>query len=301
MIRGAQRCDAWAAQRAGNNVSTVRVRVWAAATAAALIAAAGGGLWLTARRITSGHFPAVPLAPEIKVRFERVVLRGRAQGDRRWELHADSVQVTRDQRLTRLDGVRQATLYAGDKPELSVKAKWAQLESPSRDMELGGGVEMRSSRGLVLRTERLRWRAQQERLDSAGAVKLTIGDTRPPEPSGRASISAPHACYLAQRQQVVCDGGVTIEQGAGYLGGERLTADLAAQTLELAGGVRMRLRVSEGQELAGTVGPLEALPGLLDKPTSPDAVGAGLPTGPRAGTEPRPYDGPRRRAPTERR
>jgi len=218
--------------------------------------AAGAGLWLTARRIAPEQPLQPPVAPEIQVKFERITVRGRAQGNRRWELEADSIELTKDHSLTRLEGLRRATLYAGDKPQLSARAAWAALRSPSRDLELGGGVEVTSAQGLRLRTDSLRWRAEQERLVSAGPVEMAMGDT---------SIKAARAYYLAQQERIICDGGVKIEQGQNHLTGEKLTADLRDQTLEIAGGVRMRLRVEEGREFSGTEGPLGAMKGLIEK------------------------------------
>jgi LPS export ABC transporter protein LptC len=223
---------------------------------AVTVAAAGGALWLTMRRIAPRELSLPSIPPDIQVRFDRITVRGRAEGGRRWELEARSVELTRDQSLTRLDGLRHATLYAGDKPQLSVRAAWAKLESPSRNMELGGGVEVTSPAGLMLRTDRLLWRAQDERLDTGGAVEMRIGDT---------AVRAPRAYYLARSESLVCEGGVRIKQGPNYLSGERLTADLGAETLEIAGDVRMRMRVAEGQEFAGTEGPLGAMQGLLEK------------------------------------
>ena len=223
----------------------------------ALAVIAGGlGLWLIARRIAPERPPESPVAPEIQVKFEHITVRGRAQGDRRWELEADSIELTRDQSLTRLDGLRRATLYAGTKPQLSARAAWAALHSPSRDLELGGGVEITSPQGLRLRTDAVRWRADQERLVAAGPVEMTMGDT---------TVTAPRAYYLAAPEQIICEGGVRIRQGRDHLTGDKLTADLRDQTIEIAGGVRMRMRVAEGREFSGTAGPLGAMKGLLEK------------------------------------
>jgi len=232
----------------------MRRRYWAAI--ALTVTVAGAGLWLTARRITPEPRSQPPVAPNIQAKFEGITVRGRSEGDRRWELEADSIEVTKDQTLTRLDGLRRATLYSGAKPLLSVRAKWANLRSPSRDLELGGGVELKSSRDLVLRTDSLRWGAAQERLVSAGAVEMAMGDTK---------VRAARAYYLAQPEQIVCDGGVRIRQGENFLTGSKLTADLRAETLEVAGGVRMRMRVAEGREFSGNEGPLGAMKGLLEK------------------------------------
>jgi LPS export ABC transporter protein LptC len=218
--------------------------------------AAGGGLWLTARRIAPHAPPKASPEPQFQVKFDRITVRGRGQGNRRWELEARSIELSKDQALTRLDGLNRATLFAGDKPQLSARAAWAQLRSPSRDMEIGGGVEVRSAEGLVLRTDRLGWRARDERLACAGPVEMSVGDTR---------VKAARMAYLAQPEQIVCDGGVRIRRGSDQLAGQRLRADLRAQTLEITGDVHMRLRVAEGAEFKGAQGPLGAMKGLLEK------------------------------------
>ena len=220
------------------------------------VVAAAAGLWMTARRITPEPAVNLPVAADIQVKFERITVRGRAKGDRRWELEARSVELTKDQSLTRLDGLRRATLYSGREPQLSARAAWAKLHSPSRDLELGGGVEVKSARGLTLRTDALRWQAKGERLTAAGPVIIAMGDT---------GVEAAQADYLAQNEQIICDGGVKIRQGNNYLTGRKLTADLRQDTLEVAGGVRMRLRVEEGREFTGTEGPLGAMKGFLEK------------------------------------
>jgi LPS export ABC transporter protein LptC len=232
----------------------MRTALWAVIALTA--AAAVGGLWLTASRIAPEAQPRLPVAPEIQIKFDRITVRGRAEGDRYWELEAKSIEVTRDQSITRLEGLRRATLYAGDKPQLTARAQWAALRSPSRDMELGGGVEVESDAGLLLRTESLRWDAQRERLASAGPVEMELGDTR---------VTAARAYYVAEGERIVCDGDVQIRQGENYLTGEKLSADLRAETLEVAGGVRMRVRVEEGREFTGTEGPLGAMKGLIEK------------------------------------
>jgi len=218
--------------------------------------AAGGGLWLTARRVPPHAQPKASPLPQYQVKFDRITVRGRGQGNRRWELQARSIEMSKDQTLTRLDGLNRATLFAGDKPQLSARAAWARLRSPSRDMELGGGVEVKSADGLVLRTASLGWRAHDERLASAGPVEIAMGDTR---------VKAARMAYLAQPEQLICDGGVRIRHGNDQLVGEKLRADLKTQQLEIAGDVRMRLRVAEGAEFRGAQGPLGAMKGLLEK------------------------------------
>jgi LPS export ABC transporter protein LptC len=232
----------------------MRRRLWAAAAIA--IVAASAAFWLTARRITPEPPESPPVPPEIQVKFERITVRGRAEGDRLWELEARSIELTKDQKLTRLDGLRRATLLADGKPQLSASAKWAKLESPSRDIELGGGVEVRSDSGMALRADSLRWRASEERLVSTGPVTMDLGDT---------TVNAARAYYLAQPEQIVSDGGVKIKQGQNYLTGTKLVADLRAQTLEIVGGVRMRLRVNPSRDFTGSEGPLGAMKGLLEK------------------------------------
>ncbi|UCH36517.1 MAG: LPS export ABC transporter periplasmic protein LptC [Armatimonadota bacterium] len=232
------------------------MRIALLAAIALTAAAAVAYLWLTASRIAPEPQPRLPVAPEIQVKFDRITVRGRAEGDRYWELEAQSIEMTRDQSLTRLQGLRRATLYAGDKPQLFARAQWAALRSPSRDMELGGGVEVKSDAGLLLRTESLRWDAERERLTSAGPVEMELGETM---------VTATRAYYVADGEKIVCDGRVQIRQGENYLTGEKLSADLRAETLEIAGGVRMRLRVEEGRELTETEGPLGAMKSLLEK------------------------------------
>jgi LPS export ABC transporter protein LptC len=240
--------------RGADGPHNMRKALWS--VIALTVAAAVAGLWLTAHRIAREQPPSASVAPEVQVKFEHITLRGRAQGDRRWELEANSIELTKDRSLTRLTGLRRATLYAGSRPQLSVRAAWAALHSPSRDLELGGGVEVESAQGLRLRTDALSWRAEQERLVSAGPVKMAMGDT---------SVEAARAYYLAQQERIICDGGVKIEQGQNYLTGDKLIADLRDQTLEIAGGVRMRVRMEEGREFSGTEGPLGAMKGLLEK------------------------------------
>ena len=233
----------------------MRVALWPAIIALTA-ATAAGGLWLTARRIAPRQAPSSPVSPDVEVKFERITVRGRAHGDRRWELEARTVELTKDRRLARLQGLRRATLYADGQPQLYARAEWAQLESPAGDIQLGGGVELTSPRGLVLRARSLRWHAEQERLDSAGPVEMEVGE---------AMVTAPRAYYLAAGEKMICGDGVEIRQQDSYLSGDKLTADLAAETLDIEGGVRMRLRVEDGREFTGAEGPLGAMRGLLEK------------------------------------
>ena len=232
----------------------MRRTLWAAAAIAVI--AAGAAFWLTARRIGPETPLTPPVPPEIQVKFDRITVRGRAEGNRSWELEAKSVELTKDQRLTRLDGLRRAVLLSNGKPQLSASAKWATLESPSRDIELGGGVVVKSGSGMALRAGSLKWRAEEERLVSAGPVTIDLGDT---------IVNAAQAYYLAQPERIVSEGGVRIRQGENNLTADKLVADLGAQTLDIIGGVRMRLRVDTSRDFTGTEGPLGAMKGLLEK------------------------------------
>jgi len=148
-----------------------------------LLAAIIGGIFLGLRTVPypndkSGHQappkqeekPAIAIAGPSLARFDE-------EGQRLWELEAESITVDKEHDQTCAAGVKLKFLK-DDKVTLEVTATRLLLFNKSEEMELTGGPEAHNDRGLSFRTERRRWDPDREVLRGEGEVEVAQGENR---------------------------------------------------------------------------------------------------------------------------
>jgi len=237
------------AMTAASIVSRRRLLAWAAVLA--VVAAAGCA---KSRAIRKASNP-----PDVA--FRKITIRGWSASGLEWELSADQVEVGSGRRVTVMKDLRRAALMRGGKPEVEVSARQVRVDNETHDLELAGGVTLRTAAGLEVKAAALRWIARLDRLQSDGPAQMRLGEAR---------LDTPLAIYDAVGKRLVCPRGIRVVSPASTLRADRLVAEVETRELRLAGDVRMRMRVQDFETaLAGEAGrksPLQQLTPLLGLP-----------------------------------
>ncbi|HEY8496526.1 MAG TPA: LPS export ABC transporter periplasmic protein LptC, partial [Limnochordales bacterium] len=145
-----------------------RRRAAAALLVAALVAAVA---WGTLRR--EEQPPAQTPAPE-ETRPQLVSTRvvGRRQGDRQFELEAGAI--ADEGEWVRIDAIQHGVLYRDGAVFVTFTAKAGRWHRQSNDLVLTGDVALVYEDRVRLYSDRLEWRAEEERVVSPGPVMLTV-------------------------------------------------------------------------------------------------------------------------------
>jgi len=107
-------------------------------------------------------------APVVRMREAGIVLK--SEGNRLWEMSADSIEVSRDRRTTVMDGLKNGKLYRDGKPIVTLTAARAVYDSQTRILRVFGGVTATTASGLVLTTDVVEWSEKSRRLLCPGRV-----------------------------------------------------------------------------------------------------------------------------------
>jgi hypothetical protein len=183
---------------------------WGVGVALAALAAGGCAGKAPAPRAASR-------AEEPQVAFKKMTVRGWSAQELEWELSADRVEVSGDERTTVMKGLRRAALLHRGKPEIEASAGEVRLDNATRDLVLGGGVTLRTAGGLEVKAKALRWLAKDERLESVGPAEMRLGEAR---------LTTPLALYEAARKRLICPQGVTVVSPNSTLRANRLVAEI---------------------------------------------------------------------------
>jgi LPS export ABC transporter protein LptC len=198
------------------------------ATPVLLTVAVGGMGWYFWQK--RAHNPVAvpqPAKPEqeIELRFHDAELRGRKNGVGHWTMEAKLVEVSRDQRIATLKQDPKGTFFnikdwnpsQSDAPAKSRSFDWtgkeAEYDSLTNNLIIKGNVVIRTDAKEELKTERVNFYSDSDKVDIPGKVTI-IGD------KGKPKISA-----------------------------DKLDADLKLEVLQLDGHVKIDTVVGENQQI----------------------------------------------------
>jgi LPS export ABC transporter protein LptC len=224
-----------------------------ALAAVVVLVVAGRIFWAQRGRLLPSAVPramrpgvTAPAAPEVPadlgLQFKDIKIVQRSGGQIEWELQAASVEVSKDERVTVLTGVRRAVLYRAGKPQATLSADRVRLNAATKNLVAEGHVIIQGQEaapadqpGVLLRTTRARWMDQEQKLVCPDPVQMQLG--------GRV-FQAPKLYLLVRERRIVLPR-VKVTGPEGTLTADHLTADPEAETLEVEGNVRMRVRLDE--------------------------------------------------------
>lgn len=191
-----------------------------------VIAGLGGiGYWFYQNR---AHNPVAVPAPakadqQIELRFHDVEMQGRKDGVATWTIQAKQVDVSRDQRFAYLKNQPKGTFFnlkdwsPKEGQERTRSFDWtsreAEYDSVSNDLIIDGDVDITTDANEKLKTNRLEFRAEEERVHIPGPMDMKG------------------------------------EQGHPHIRADQADADLKLEVLDLKGRVRIETMVDEQQQI----------------------------------------------------
>lgn len=123
--------------------------------------------------ISVGSISVVGTDADMKI--DRVHIVQNKQGIKSWEMWADTAKVYRKKNYTKMENVH-LRFFPKNGKIMDVTADSGLMENGSRNMDLQGNVLIKSQDGFSLKTESLRFRPKEKRIDSDDRV-LIEGET----------------------------------------------------------------------------------------------------------------------------
>jgi LPS export ABC transporter protein LptC len=112
------------------------------------------------------------LPVQVDASLQRVHYTETTQGVKRWDLSADRAELSKQNDITRLFGVRLLVAGAPPTGELLVTAKQADYNNATRDVTLLGSVQGLSGNGISFSSARVNYLAARSQLQTGERVRL---------------------------------------------------------------------------------------------------------------------------------
>ena len=116
--------------------------------------------------------------PAVILTMEDAYLVGLGSKGKLWSLKARKVEMSQDRSTTTLTGIHDGRIFDRGKPVLKVDAGTAQYDIYYRNLQLGGGVSIRSNTGERISGPGAYWSAAAGVLQSTGRVVFETGWSR---------------------------------------------------------------------------------------------------------------------------
>lgn len=153
--------------------------------------------------------------PKIELRFHQVELKGRKDGTPNWEIKADQMEVSRDQRFAYFKGEPKGRFFNlkdwSGKPEGEQKsrsfewnAKQATYDSVDENLTIEGKVHIVTDAKDTLDTEIIRWLSKEQKIYIDKPLKV-VGSNKTPK------IEAQKATADVKLEIIEFEGQVKIE------------------------------------------------------------------------------------------
>jgi hypothetical protein len=118
---------------------------------------------------------ALKQPPAVILTMEDTYLVGLGSKGKLWSLKARKVEMSQDRSTTTLTGIREGRIFDNGKPVLKVDAGTARYDIYFRNLQLGGGISVRSSTGERISGPGAIWNAGAGVLQSTGPVTVETG------------------------------------------------------------------------------------------------------------------------------
>ena len=159
----------------------------------------------------------------------------RHNGQKYWEIAADSVKVVDGGDAWVARNVTRGILYRDTKPWITMKAARVRLSNLSRNLDAVGGVTAHGPDGFSFSTAQARWLDSKKLVEIPGAAKATLRQMH---------FSAPRLFYYWERGELGCPDRVEVRVKGAVLSGSKLEADTKKARVKL--GERVELRFVPG-------------------------------------------------------
>ena len=109
-------------------------------------------------KLTSDHLAGVV------IRFKGARLIGRSQGKKVWDLHADTIDISKDRRFATFRGVTKGSLLQDGKKVAGISASETVYNTLTRNVVTPGYAELRLVNGPSFKVRDIYWNAEKSKL-----------------------------------------------------------------------------------------------------------------------------------------
>jgi lipopolysaccharide export system protein LptC len=163
----------------------------------------------------------------LQLEFKGTSITGYEGTRKLWEVSADKVEVAQSSPITSAQGHIKATLFdEKGKAFASITADFIRLNSVSKNLEVGGGVIVRTNTGLAVATDLARWMHSERKLYCPKSVVANTATIR---------VTAPRLTLDSEKERITCPGPVTASMPGLQLTGKGLSADSRLQQMDVKG------------------------------------------------------------------
>ena len=106
-----------------------------------------------------------------RAKVEEVVITETRDGQKFWEVYADSGQYNNNQDSARLTGVK-GNFYRDKKVVLSFDAPVANYIAKNKGIKLSGGTRAATDNDILITSNELSWAGNEDKINAAGDVKI---------------------------------------------------------------------------------------------------------------------------------
>ncbi len=111
------------------------------------------------------------LGSDADLSIDRMHVVQNKQGEKNWELWADTAKIYREKKLTKLESIRIRFYPQNGKP-MDITADSGVMENDTRNIRVRGNVVVKTEGGPSLRTESLRFFPKEKRIDTDAKIAL---------------------------------------------------------------------------------------------------------------------------------
>ncbi len=111
---------------------------------------------------------------DIGLRFNDATLVGWSDHAKVWQIHARTVEVSKDRRLATFRGISKSYLMQKGEPVASVSANEVVYNTVTRNVSVPGAVQIKVKDGPSLKTKNVIWHSARSRLACQGGVTATV-------------------------------------------------------------------------------------------------------------------------------
>jgi len=108
--------------------------------------------------------------PAVVLSMEGAYFVGLGHDGKQWSAQADRVEIGQNRSITNLTGIHDGKVFDNGKVALKIKAGNAVYDTFTRDLTLGGGVEIIGRRGQIITGAGADWNSTTQILRSKGPV-----------------------------------------------------------------------------------------------------------------------------------
>jgi len=202
-----------------------------------------GYSWREAGRYQQpGGEPARPDSPflglKMVFRDHTEIIRNK-RGEIIWKLYCRLFELDKEGTFASITGLEEATYFKDEKPLASLRADWARVNHHSKNIQIGGQVEIMSEEGLLLAADELRWLDREKKLV---CPKLKTAQYR------AATLDTQRLYYFPDEQKIECPDPLKLTYHQNRAQGQRVTVYLNTSVFELAGPAEVSVMVTLQEE-----------------------------------------------------